>query len=182
MARLLLRANGVLAESWCPLDPAPPYVPPDRWDAPHVNHRFAEALGILLKLPFGPLGPRTITNVWPKYRLEWDDLLAQVADGGDAAEQARQERNTVRIPPSSHEISYMEICLAWPGNHLRNESDLAHAFNICAFATARELSVEDVIQRGKHAGVRSPSAWHELALDAARRIAAGLRIAGAAVF
>ena len=116
MAKLLLKADGVICDAWCPLDPSPPYEPPEKWEGPHVAHRFAEAIGTLLKLPLGPLGPRAITNLWPKYRLEWDDLLAQVADGGDAAEQARQERNTVRIPPSSHEISCMEICLGWPGD------------------------------------------------------------------
>lgn len=182
MAKLLLKADGVICDVWCPLDPPPPYEPPEKWEGPHVAHRFAEAIGTLLKLPLGPLGPRAITNLWPKYRLEWNDLLAQVADGGDAAEQARLERNTVRIPPSSHEISCMEACLDWPRDFLRNEYELARAFNLVGFAAAREISIEDIVRRGRYAGVRSSTVWHQLAIEGAKRVAAGLRIAHLAVF
>ena len=62
MAKLLLKADGILRDTWCPLDPPPPYEPPERWDGPHVAHRFAEAIGTLLKLPLGQLGPRAITK------------------------------------------------------------------------------------------------------------------------
>ena len=58
MAKLLLKADGVLCDAWCPLDPPPPYEPPEKWEGPRVAHRFAEAIGTLLKLPLGPLGPR----------------------------------------------------------------------------------------------------------------------------
>ena len=182
MAKLLLKADGILSDVWYPLDPPPLTETPKRWDGPHVAHRFAEAIATLLKLPLGPLGPRAIVNCWPKYRLEWDDLLAQHADGGDAAEQSRKERNRVRIPLSSGEISRMEICLAWPGDYLRDEFDLARAFNLVGFATARELDLADLIRRGRHAGVRSPTVWHELAIDAADRIAVGLTADKATVF
>ena len=102
--------------------------------------------------------------------------------GTNSAERLRQERNTVWIPPSSSEISCMEVCLAWPGDYLRDEFDLARAFNLVGFAAARELNLEDVIRRGRHAGVRCPTVWHELAIEAALRVAVGLRIAGVAVF
>ena len=35
----------------CPLDPEPPYQAPEQWDAPHVQHRFADAIGTLTRLP-----------------------------------------------------------------------------------------------------------------------------------
>jgi hypothetical protein len=55
------------------------------------------------------------------------------------------------------------------GRHLRRHLELAWALNICALAQARELGVEDVVKRGKHAGVRSPTEWRRLALEAAHR-------------
>ena len=55
MPRLLLKCDGVLAEHFCPLDAPPPYQAPDRWDAPHVQHRFAEAIETRVRLPLGKL-------------------------------------------------------------------------------------------------------------------------------
>ena len=62
MPKLLLRCDGILADSWCPLDPEPPYVPPDKRNAPHVQIRFAEAIGTVQRMPLGrmfPAGYRT---------------------------------------------------------------------------------------------------------------------------
>jgi hypothetical protein len=71
MPRLLLKADGVIADHWCPLDLPSPYVAPEQWDAPHVQHRFTEAIGTLLKLPLGRWGPSKIKNCWPAYYDEW---------------------------------------------------------------------------------------------------------------
>jgi hypothetical protein len=60
--------------------------------------------------------------------------------------------------------------------------ELARALNICSLAQARELPIEDVVKRGKHAGVRAATEWHRLALEAADRIAAGLQVDRIAVF
>ena len=106
--------------------------------------------------------------------------------GGDAAEQSRQQRNRVRIPPSSGEISHMEAAIGWPSEYLRgSDPDLPRALNLAALANVRSLSIEDLLERGdrgRHANVRSPTQWHELALDAADRIAAGLTADRATVF
>jgi hypothetical protein len=177
--RLLLKADSVIADHWCPLDSPSPYVPPDTWNAPH---RFAEAIGTLLKLPLGRWGPCKIRNCWPAYYDEWADLIAQLGDGADGIEQTWKRRNRVRIMPSAREISAMERALEWPGRHLRCHLELARALNICALAQARELPVEDVVKRGKHAGVRSPTELHRLALEAADRIAVGLQVDRMAVF
>ena len=182
MPRLLLKADSVIADHWCPLDSPSRYVPPERWDASHVQHRFAEAIGTLLKLPLGRWGPSKIRNCWPTYYDEWADFLAQLGDGTDGFEQTWKRRNRVRVMPSAHQISAMERALEWPGRHLRHHLELARALNICALAQARELAVEDVVRRGKHAGVRSPTEWHRLALEAAHRIAVGLQIDRIAVF
>jgi hypothetical protein len=84
--------------------------------------------------------------------------------------------------PAAPEISAMDRSLEWPGRHLRRHLELARALNICALAQARELPVEDVVKRGKHAGVRSPTEWHRLAFEAARLIAVGLQVDRVAVF
>jgi hypothetical protein len=180
--RLLLKYDALVAEHLCPLDTEPLYQPPDKWDAPYVQHRFAEAIGTLLKLPLGRWGPPKIRNRWPTYYDEWADLLAQLGDGADGIEQTWKRRNRDRILPSASEIPAMERALEWPGRYLRRHLELARALNICSFAQARELPVKDVVKRGKHAGVRSPSEWHRLALEAARRIALGLQVDRVAVF
>jgi hypothetical protein len=182
MPHLLLKADSVIAEHLCPLDSPSPYVPPDKWDAPHVQHRFAEAIGTLLKLPLGRWGPSKIRNCWPAYYDEWADLIAQLGDGADGIEQTWKRRNRVRIMPSANEISAMERALGWPSRHLRHHLELARALNICGLAQAHELPVEDVVKRGKHAGVRSPTDWHRLALKGAHRIAVGLQVDRIAVF
>jgi hypothetical protein len=182
MPRLLRKADSVIADHWCPLDSPSPYVAPERWDSPHVQHRFAEAIGTLLKLPLGRWGPSKIRNCWPAYYDEWADLIAQLGDGADGIEQTWKRRNRFRILPSAHEISAMERALAWPGRHLRHHLELARSLNICALAQARRLPVEEVVRRGKHVGVRSPTEWHRLALEAAHRIAVGLQVDRIAVF
>ena len=102
--------------------------------------------------------------------------------GADGFEQTWKRRNRVRIMPSAHQISVMERALEWPGRHLRLQLELARALNICALAQARELPLEDVVRRGKHAGVRAPTEWHRLAQEAAHRIAVGLQVDRIAVF
>ena len=181
MVRLLLRADGVLSDQWCPLDPQPPYQPPQRWDGPHVAHRFAEAIGTLLKLPIGDFGPHKIRNCWPAYQTEWADLLSMIGDGADGIEQSWARRNQVRLPPSVREVSQMERALLWPGEYLRGVFDLIYALNATALARAREVELEDVVGHGRRAGVRSTIVWQQLGLEAADRIAGGLVRDGVAV-
>lgn len=175
MPKLLLRCDGILVDSWCPLDPDPPYVPPEKWNAPHVQVRFAEAIGTVSRIP-GRVWPRGYFTAWPQFESEWADMLSRLSDGGDAHEQWVKEQNAPRRGPlTSIEIMHMERALAWPGAYLRHKPDLGRALNVVALATAREVSVEDVVQRGKRAGVLAPSVWHEMALEGADRIARGLR-------
>jgi hypothetical protein len=182
MGKLLLRADGVLAQVWNPLDPGPPYEPPEQWDGPHVSHRFGEAISTLLKLPIGAFGPSKIKNCWPAYQSEWADLLSMVGDGADGLEQSWARRNQVRLPPSAREVSQMEQALLWPGEYLGDAPDLVYALNATALTRARELELADVVRRGPHAGMRSTIAWQQLALEAAERIAGGLVRNRAAVF
>jgi len=170
MSRLLL------AEQFCPLDPEPPYEPPDKWDAPHVQHTFAAALGVVARLP-GRVWPRSYANTWPKdYRRDWVDMLAMLGDGGDAYTQWVREQNfSPREKPTSVEIMHCEAALGWPGAYLLHKPELGQALNVTCLAIWREADIEDVVARGKRAGVRSASEWHRLGHEAADRVARGLR-------
>lgn len=103
-------------------------------------------------------------------------MVPRLSDGGDAHDQWVKEQNAPRRePPLAIEIMHMERALAWPGAYLRHKPDLGRAFNVVALATSREVSVEDVVRRGKHCGVLAPAIWHEMAQEGADRIARGLR-------
>jgi hypothetical protein len=182
MGKLLLRADGILAQVWNPLDPPPPYEAPDHWDGPHVSHGFSEAVSTLLKLPIGDFGPRKIRNCWPAYQSEWADLLSMVGDGADGLEQSWARRNQVHLPPTAREVSHMEQALPWPGRYLRGAFDLVYALNATALTRACELELADVVRRGPRAGVCSTIVWQQLALEAADRIASGLVRDRVAVF
>jgi hypothetical protein len=146
--RLLLKADGVICERWNPVeDGPPPEIVPATWDAVHVGRRFANALVLLSKMP-ARIFPRGHANVWPTYRLEWVDLLSMLGDeAGTAIKLLHAERNFVRIPPSSLEISHMEAALGWQADYLRGrDSMLARAFNICGLAAARDCGIDDIVQ------------------------------------
>jgi hypothetical protein len=197
MSRLLLKCDGVLVEHFCPLDPEPPYQPPDRWDAPHVQHRFTEAIGTLAKLPLGRFWPVGVRNCWPNYASEWAEFMArmsadmeEMAVAGQLSQEfliAHQDwtadRHRIRERPSAQEISFMERSIGWPGKYLRQQpGDLVRALNLTSLAHARGVELDAVVRRGKHRGVRSSSAWQASALEAAHRIAVGLRVDRIAVF
>jgi hypothetical protein len=197
MGKLLLRADGVLAENWCPLDPEPPYEPPERWDARHVQYRFTEAIDTLRKLPLGKFFPDEIRGSWPTYTQEWDAFMArmsadleQMAGEGSlnlefatAFHDWTENRNRFRRRPTGSEISAMETSLLWPGRYLYGRSpDLLRALNLIALARVRNVSIRAIVRGGKHAGVRSASEWQQLGFDAAHQIAVGLRVDKVAVF
>jgi hypothetical protein len=196
MPRLLLKSDGVLVEQFCPLDPEPLYQPPDIWDGPHVQQRFAEAIEILRKLPMGRVLPAEMRGSWPSYSLEWNEFMGRMTadvesmavegkldqDFVSAYQDWTADRNRSRERPSAKEIGNMERALWWPGRYLRGQHEMARAFNVCSLAQACGVSVKDIVRGGKHKGVRSGSAWHQLALEAADRIAVGLRADQIAVF
>jgi hypothetical protein len=160
MGKLLLKCDGILVERWNPIeDSLPAEVIPPRWDAVHVGKRFSDALQVLFKMPLSRTFPRGFACCWPAYRKEFDDLISMLADSaGEAIRLFAEERNYVKIPPSSLEISNMEAAIGW-------QSD---------YPAARGCSIEDVTRRGRHAGTLSPTIWREMGLAAAVRIAAGL--------
>jgi hypothetical protein len=127
-------------------------------------------------MPLSRTFPRGFACCWPAYRKEFDDLISMLADSaGEAIRLFAEERNYVKIPPSSLEISNMEAAIGWQSDYLRDRDPaLTRAFNLCGLAAARGCSIEDVTRRGRHAGTLSPTIWREMGLAAAVRIAAGL--------
>jgi hypothetical protein len=133
---------------------------------------------------------------WPIYSLEWNEFMGRMTadvesmavegkldqDFVSAYQDWTADRNRSRERPSAKEIGNMERALWWPGRYLRGQHEMARAFNVCSLAQACGVSVKDIVRGGKHKGVRSGSAWHQLALEAADRIAVGLRADQIAVF
>ena len=76
---------------------------PARWDGPHVGRRLMEAMVTLRALPMG--GAVGYKAAWPAYAYEFEDLLAQQAQGELERTQAIQNRT--RLMPSLGEISAM---------------------------------------------------------------------------
>src|ERR1700748_2545550 len=86
---------------------------PSTWNGPHVGRRLSEAMRTLAMLPMGGGGS---ASAWPPYVYEWDDLLAQQAQG--ELERTQQLQNRIRLLPSSREVQRMEAAICWPAEYL----------------------------------------------------------------
>ncbi|TYL87397.1 hypothetical protein [Bradyrhizobium cytisi] len=102
---------------------------PSTWSGPHVGRRLAEAMQTLALLP---IGGGSGGSGWPAYCYEWDDLLAQQAQGELERTQAMQNR--IRLLPSSREVQRMEVAIVWPAQYLAPLVHLLIATNIVALA------------------------------------------------
>jgi hypothetical protein len=174
MARLL--CNGAVLDDWHPLDgvPAPEYIPP-YWTAEHVGTRFADMWGVLIRSPNSGVGPRPFGQMWPAYLREWDDLLAIVGGDVEQFELLQIERNRVRVPPSSTEISEMGRALEWPGRYLIEQTDvMRRSFNKCAQARALEVDLRDLLRRGPRGNDPSERIARRLNREACAIVADGL--------
>lgn len=104
---------------------------PPRWSGPHVGRRLSEAMRTLALLP---MGGGAASAAWPPYVYEWDDLLAQQAQG--ELEQTQKLQNRIRLLPSSREVQRMEAAICWPADHLAALVHLLVAVNAVAWAHA----------------------------------------------
>ncbi|RXG91566.1 hypothetical protein [Bradyrhizobium zhanjiangense] len=146
---------------------------PSRWSGPHVGRRLAEAMRTLAMLP---MGTGTGRAIWPPYVYEWDDLLAQQAQGELERTQAMQNR--IRLLPSSREVQRMEIAICWPAEHLGSKDHLLRAVNAVALAHALERDAGWVAaKRGGYADT-----WRERHDQGCDIIAIGLRSRRVPVF
>jgi hypothetical protein len=106
---------------------------PPRWDGPHVGMRITEGFVTFRSLPLGDKGGASAA--WPAYMYEWEDLLAQQAQG--ELERTMQLQNRTRVSPSVTEITRaIEVCY-WPAKYLSvRHPQLCEAVNAVALAHA----------------------------------------------
>jgi hypothetical protein len=83
-----------------------------------------------------PIGGGTGTSAWPAYCYEWEDLLAQQAQG--ELERTQQQQNRIRLLPGLRAITEMELAICWPAEYLGRLSDLLRAVNAVALAHSLE--------------------------------------------
>jgi hypothetical protein len=146
---------------------------PSTWNGPHVGRRLTEAMRTLAMLPMGGGGG---TSAWPPYAYEWDDLLAQQAQG--ELERTQQLQNRIRLLPSSREVQRMEQCIVWPAEYLTRLVHLLRAVN--AVALAHSLDRDSGWVANKCGGYADT--WRERHDQGCDVIARGLRACRVSVF
>jgi hypothetical protein len=174
----LFNGNEVI-EDWHPLDDVPPpeYIPAT-WNGPHVETRLADAWRVLNYMPWHSPYPRRFGQPWPRYRLEWHDLLAMV--GGGELEAMQREQNRTRFRPSAADISNMEKAIGWPMTYLHSERH-ALIVNVCARVKAQGFGeLADEMRRRRYQG--NPEQWQRMNWELCDWIANGLIVDRVAVF
>jgi hypothetical protein len=176
MAKLF---NGTeVIEEWHPLDdvPAPRYVPAT-WNGPHVQTCLIEAWRVLNRTTWHPPYPRRFGATWPRYKLEWHDLLALV--GGGELESMQREQNRTRILPTAREISEMEKAMWWPMTYLHDEHNVL-IVNVCARVASFHGDLGREMARRRYTG--NVEQWQKLNWQLCDWIANGLIVDRVTVF
>ncbi|MEH2565359.1 hypothetical protein [Bradyrhizobium sp. AZCC 2289] len=146
---------------------------PATWSGPHVGRRLTEAMRTLALLP---MGGGSSWAAWPAYCYEWDDLLAQQAQG--ELERTQQLQNRIRLLPSSREVQRMEAAICWPAEYLRALVPLLRAVNGVALAHSLDRDAGWIAaKRGGYADT-----WRERHDQGCDIIARGLRSCRVPVF
>ena len=135
--------------------------------------RLCEAMRTLALLP---MGGGSGSAIWPPYVYEWDDLLAQQAQGELERTQALQNR--IRLLPSSRELQRMEAAICWPAEYLAKLFELLRAVNAVAWAHSLDRDAGWIAaKRGGYADT-----WRERHDQGCSIIARGLRACRTPVF
>lgn len=146
---------------------------PSTWNGPHVGHRLCDAMRTLAQLP---MGGSTGSSGWPAYCYEWDDLVAQEAQG--ELERTKAMQNRIRLLPSSREVQCMEEAICWPAEYLARLVPLLIATNMVALAHSFERDSSWVAK--KYGGFAET--WRERHDHGCEVIARGLRSCRVPVF
>jgi hypothetical protein len=115
---------------------------PPTWSGPHVGLRLTEAMRTLAMMP---MGLASGYRCWPAYVYEWEDLLAQEAQG--ELERTMKQQNKIRMLPSIREIGRMERCIVWPVDFLAKRFELLVATNAVAWARGIERDASWVARK-----------------------------------
>jgi hypothetical protein len=127
----------------------------------------------LALLPMGDVGGYA---AWPPYIYEWDDLVAQEAQG--ELERTQKLQNRIRLLPSNREVQRMEAAICWPAQYLARLTPLLVAVN--AVALAHALDRDSGWIAAKRGG--SADTWRERHDRGCDIIARGLRSCRVPVF
>ena len=154
----------------------PEWVPP-AWIGEHVGVRLVEAFKTLALMPVAN-GPRMPHNAWPRYKIEWADLLAQKEMERADKELRAAAANRVRLAPSRQDISRMESALVWPARYLQSRPLIMRCLHRVALLRSRGVDTETIERKLK----RRPATVRAMNRAGLDFIATGLRRDAVPVF
>src|SRR6266404_2348050 len=120
---------------------------PGSWSIVHVLDRLEEAFEVMAMMP-AATRPKAFGSAWPSMVQEKIPLviLAEMAAGGEL-ETREEEKNRVRMPPSSAQITRMEQALRWPFEYLREWPELARAISQRSMWSAMHVNIRKRCER-----------------------------------
>jgi hypothetical protein len=115
---------------------------PDRWTMIHALDRLEEAYAVLAGLP-AATRPKAYGGAWPNVVQEKIPLVvqAELAASGELEVQ-QADKNRVRLPPTTAEITRMEEALRWPFEFLNDRPALARAISQKALWSAMRVDIK----------------------------------------
>jgi hypothetical protein len=122
---------------------------PDMWSIVHALDCLEEAFAVMAMMP-AATRPKAYGSAWPSIVQEKIPLviLAEMSASGELETQ-QEEKNRVRVPPSSAQITRMEQALRWPFEYLRERPDLARAISQRAMWAAMHVDIRKRCERRK---------------------------------
>lgn len=121
---------------------------PATWTQIHVLDRMEEAYSVLSSLPM-KTRPKVYGNNMPmvvkESRLSLLDQVLMMQSG--ELEELHDDRNRVRLAPTSAQITRMDEALRWPFEHLRDEPELARAISLRAMWAAMNVDIRKRCER-----------------------------------
>jgi hypothetical protein len=134
---------------------------PSSWTMIHVLDRLEEAYAVLSSLP-AKTRPQQFGNGMPtpvREKLtnkDWIDLL----EAGEL-EKVEQDRNRVRLAPTTAQITRMDQALAWPFEFLRDQPELAKAISLRALWAVLRADIRKRCQQRGIDADRFNRQWQE---------------------
>lgn len=120
---------------------------PSTWSMIHILDRMEEAFEILAGMPMATR-PKQYGNAMlaiHHQRLSIKDQLDMMASG--ELEQMAEDRNRVRLAPTSAQVSRMDQALGWPFQYLSDRPELAKAVSLRALWAAMRVDIHKRCER-----------------------------------
>ena len=122
-------------------------VMPERWTQIHVLDRLEEAYEVLAAMP-AATRPKSYGSAWPTVQPERLSLYDQVMMGASGElEERNQDRNRVRLAPTTAQVTRMEQALRWPFEYLGDKPELAKAISLRAMWAVMRVDIRKRCQR-----------------------------------